>query len=121
MLSVEIHQFVQLGHKFRVGASFYLYQGALPKSRPQQLQLLDLGGNKRYTINHTLGNQMSVFYKGSNLADPAEVTIVLGCGGSITFDGTRQATGFNATTRPKRRPKRGQAQSSRQRRGTIDQ
>ena len=94
MESIEIHDFHQLGHKLRVGVSFYLYQEALPVAIPQQLRLMGLGGGNRYTINDTLGNEMKVFYKGNEAANPAEVTVCLGCGGSITFNGARQATDF---------------------------
>ncbi|MES2264587.1 MAG: hypothetical protein V4724_39315 [Pseudomonadota bacterium] len=97
MTSIEIHNFQQLGHKLRVGASFYLYTGAVPGARPQQLALMGLGGGNRYTIDHVIGNQLEVFYKGNNAANPAEVTVRLGCGGTIAFNGARQATGFNVT------------------------
>ena len=97
MESIEIHDFQQLGHKLRAGVSFYLYQGPVPAGLPRQLLLMGLGGNRRYTIDHTLGNQMEVFYKVNAAANPAEVTVNLGCGGSITFNGARQATGFNPT------------------------
>jgi hypothetical protein len=94
MESIEIHDFWQLGHKLRVGVSFYLYQGAVPAARPRQLSDMGLGGGRRYTIDHTLGNEMEVFYKGNEAANPAEVAINLGCGGSITFNAARQATDF---------------------------
>ncbi len=97
MQSTEYHDFWQLGHKLRVGASFYLYHGAAPAARPPQLRFMGLAGGHRYTIDHILGNQMDVFYKGSALANPWEVTVNLGCGGSITFDAARRATGFNPT------------------------
>ena len=97
MRSIEIHDFVRLEHKLRAGVSFYLYQEDAPAALPAQLRLLGLGGGYRYTIGHTLGNQMSIFYKGNAAANPAEVTVNLGCGGSITFDGDRQALRFNAT------------------------
>lgn len=95
MTSIEIHDFWQLGHKLRVGVSFYLYQEAAPAVGPRQLFAMGLGGGRRYTIDHTLGNEMEVFYKGNVAANPAEVTINLGCGGSITFNAARQATDFD--------------------------
>jgi hypothetical protein len=97
MTSIEIHNFQQLGHKLRVGASFYLYTAAPPIPRPRQLALQGLGGGNRYTIGHVIGNQLEVFYKGNTAANPAEVTVRLGCGGTITFNAARQATAFNAT------------------------
>jgi hypothetical protein len=97
MHTIEIHDFQQLGHKLRVGASFYLYTGAVPAARPAQLSLMGLGGPNRYTIDHLIGNQLEVFYKGTAAANPSEVTVRLGCGGTITFNGARQATGFNVT------------------------
>lgn len=97
MHSIEIHDFVQLEHKLRVGVSFYLYKEAAPAGRPPGLQRMGLGGGYRYTIDHNFGNQMPIFYKGNAAANPAEVTVNLGCGGSITFDGDRQALRFNAT------------------------
>ena len=97
MQSIEIHDFVHLEHKLRVGVSFYLYKGAAPAGMPPGLQLMGLGGGYRYTIDHTLGNQMPIFYKDDAAATPAEVTIKLGCGGSITFNAARQAAAFNVT------------------------
>lgn len=98
MSSVEIHDFQQQEHKLRVGASFYLYQGAAPNGRPAQLRLMGLGGANLYTIDSVLGNQMEIFYKANNGGgNPAEVTARLDCGGSITFNNARQATAFNAT------------------------
>jgi hypothetical protein len=83
MNSIEIHNFHQKGYKPLIGASFYLYTNTPPSSRPKQLQLQGLGGNKRYTINYSQGRAMEIYYKGSADANPAEVTVVLGCGGSI--------------------------------------
>jgi hypothetical protein len=97
MTSVEIHNFQRQGHKLRIGASFYLYTGVVPAGRPQQLALMGLGGGYRYTINYVIGNQLEVFYKSNVVGNPAEVTVRLGCGGTITFDGGRQATQFNVT------------------------
>jgi hypothetical protein len=94
MCSIEIHNFVQAGHKLRVGASFYLYTGAVPLQKPAQLSLLGLGGPNRYTIDHLIGNQLEIYRKG-NGNNPAEVTVWLGCGGTITFNPARQATGVN--------------------------
>lgn len=97
MCSIEIHNFVQLGHKLRVGSSFYLFTGPVPNQMPQGLNLMGLGGPNRYTVDSVLGNQMEVFYKGNGQANPAEVAVRLGCGGTISFNQARQATAFNAT------------------------
>ena len=97
MHSIEIHDFVRLEHKLRVGVSFYLYRGPAPAGGPPELAIMGLGGGYRYTIDHNWGNQMATFYKGNPAANRPEVTVQLGCGGSITFDAARQATGFNAT------------------------
>ncbi|MBN6152400.1 hypothetical protein JR065_18840 [Xanthomonas sp. AmX2] len=100
MCSTEIHNFQQPGHKLRVGASFYLYQGNAPNVRPQQLRLLGLGGNHRYTIDYAASHGLEIFYKTNAAANPAEVAVILGCGGTITFDQqTRQATGHNVSDR----------------------
>ncbi len=101
MLSTEIHDFQQIGHKFRVGASFYLYQGPAPDNMPNQLGLMGLGGQNRYTIDHNVANaNLRVYTK--TQGNPQEVAVVLGCGGSIAFDGNRAATG--AVTNPDNLP-----------------
>lgn len=91
MHSTEIHNFVQRGHKFRVGASFYLYPGPAPANMPGQLRQMGLGGRIRYTIDHNAANGLLVYQK--VLGNPMEVAVVLGCGGYITFDNAHQATG----------------------------
>ena len=99
MQSREIHHFVQLEHKLRVGVSFYVFKEPVPMARPHGLAMFGLGGGVRYTIGPVLGNQMHIFYKGNALANPREVAIYLGCGGSITFDNSspKSATGFQET------------------------
>ena len=95
MESTEIHNFMRLGHKYRVGASFYLYKAPPPANQPAQLQLMGLGGNNRYTIDHVIAGQLDIYYKVGPNSNPAEVAVILGCGGTITFDqNTRQATGI---------------------------
>lgn len=97
MTSIEIHNFQQLGYRLRVGVSFYLYKGPPQRSLSPALVRMGIGGSYRYTIDHLIGNRLEVFYKSSEKADPAEVTVNLGCGGTITFDANRQATDFHAT------------------------
>ncbi len=99
MQSREIHHFVRLEHKLRVGVSFYLYKGPVPIAQPQGLSMVGLGGRFRYTIGPHLGNRMKIYYKGNALANPREVAVCLGCGGSITFDDSspKSATNFQDT------------------------
>jgi hypothetical protein len=60
---------------------------------------MGLGGNNRYTIDSVIGNGLNIFYKGNAGANPAEVAVVLGCGGEITFDGQGRATATNVNDR----------------------
>jgi len=99
MKSTEIHDFFVLRHELRVGVSFYLYKGAAPNALPNQFSRLGLGGGYRYTIDPTLGNKMQIYYKGDSNHNPAEVTVKLGCGGTITFNQARQATIYNPSDR----------------------
>lgn len=97
MLSTEIHYFKRLGHKFRVGSSFYLYRTQPPERMPGGFKQLGLGGRRRYTIGPDLARQMTVYLKGTSTANPAEVAVMLGCGGSITFDQNGTGTGYGPT------------------------
>ena len=95
LLSTEIHDFVQKGHGFRVGASFFLYDGAPPTAMPKALSRLGLGGTLRYTIDAATANAGMQIYR-KVTGNPQEVAVVLGCGGSITFDAAGAATGIDA-------------------------
>lgn len=94
MLSTEIHNFIIKGNKPMVGCSFYLYKGQAAASKPRQLKLLGLGGNNRYTINSDIGHQLEMYYKGRETDNPVEVTVVVGCGGSIRFNQQKEAIGI---------------------------
>jgi hypothetical protein len=94
MVSREIHEFFVLEHQLRVGVSLYLYRGAAPPAPPNQFSRLGLAGGNRYTIDHTLANNMEIYYKSDPNHNPAEVTVVLGCGGKITFDDRQRATDY---------------------------
>jgi hypothetical protein len=87
MKTIEILKFVQEGHKLRTGCSFYYYLGAAPAAAPNQLSMMGLGGGYRYTIDHVLGNTMTIYQKVAG--NPLEVSVLVGCGGDITFDERR--------------------------------
>ncbi len=99
MVSTEIHEFSNLDPKLSVGVSFYLHKGAPPANQPKGLKLAGIGGGYRYTIDPTLGNKMQIYYKTDPNNNPAEVTVKLGCGGTITFNQDRKATGYNQTNK----------------------
>ncbi len=96
--STEIHHLVTWEHRLRVGASFYLYRnGNAPQACPQQLRLMGLGGQHRYVIGPAVAGALSIFQKNNGAPDPAEVVVVLGCGGYIDFDQNGTATGVTTT------------------------
>lgn len=88
LYSTEIHRFINLGDKPMVGASFYLFKGLAPDVPPKEFSMLQIGGGCRYTIDSVLGNQMNVLYK-FRIGNLREVTVALGCGGYITFNGRK--------------------------------
>ena len=97
LYSTEFHNFVQLGDMCWVGASFFLFTTPdVPSEIPKSLVLLNLGGDKRYTIGAEIGKRLDVFYKSRNPGNPPEVAVRLGCGGSITFE-DYTATDVNPT------------------------
>ena len=99
MEPTEVHDF---GGKYYVGASFFLYTGTVP-GYPNALRLMGIGGGKCYKIGSALGNQMKVYYKKKG---STEVAIRLGCGGTISFDKDRNATGFEEKEKPATVPKK---------------
>lgn len=74
-----------------VCASFYLYRnGAGPARCPAQLRRLGLGGEYRYALTSAVGNGLSIYQKNAlpaRVGEAEEVVVVLGCGGTITYQG----------------------------------
>jgi hypothetical protein len=74
-----------------VCASFYLYRnGAGPARCPAQLRRMGLGGEYRYAITSAIGNNISIYQKNAlpaRVGEAEEVVVVLGCGGTITYQG----------------------------------
>jgi len=100
ILSTEIAHIQPLAIKV-VCASFYLYRNGtpLPTRCPTSLTALGIAGQYRYTIDNNIGN-VPIFLKSNTPANPAEVVVVLGCGGSIAYPGTggTGVTGSEAAT-----------------------
>ncbi|MEE2837045.1 MAG: hypothetical protein VYB65_13585 [Myxococcota bacterium] len=92
MQSIEIHAFQQRGHCLRTGSSFYYYRDGAPRLMPAQLKMLGLGGRIRYTVGAEFGGTLQVYQKVQG--QPQEVTVMLGCGGTLSFNADREATGY---------------------------
>jgi len=88
ILSTEIADIQATGTKM-VCASFYLYRSGtpLPTRCPGSLTSFGLAGQYRYTIDNSIGN-IPIFLKSNTPANPAEVVVILGCGGSLSYAGT---------------------------------
>ncbi|MFD2178073.1 hypothetical protein [Veronia pacifica] len=96
MFSTEVHNFKTRGNHM-VGSSFFLCKHGIPAGIPKSLSLLGLGGSQKYTIDSEIGNQLEVYYKGNKteIDTYPEVTVVLGCGGSIGFNDQNEAVSIN--------------------------
>ena len=81
-----------------VCSSFYLLRDETSegfRTLPKQLKLMGLGGDFRYAMYKDIADKASIYLKSNtpSLNGPAEVVVVLGCGGFIDFKG-QQGKGF---------------------------
>ena len=90
-LSVELRDIKYRGvNPVAVACSYFLYRNTsqAPHRMPRVLSQLGLGGRNCYTIKHQASLGASIYLRDAEESSgPREVVVVVGCGGSIVFDG----------------------------------